>query len=190
MDGSQQLPDNNAKVTTATTDGASSMIDSSPSPLIETRANIYDGDEFDVIERDTVDKTKIQRGKKDFESVTSVLNDKSDLVKEKFAALGIVTDIEVIDAGAGDEGDEYDDEYDDTYDTNAMGEREPDSMDDILSRREFVLPRVLGGGHVATEARRNNGSQEDEVGASVFIGEKMNYVRTYRILPSLSRLRV
>ena len=45
---------------------------------------------------------------------------------------------------------EYDDEYDDTYDDNAVGQEEPDAADSDRGGggRAFVLPRVLGGGHV------------------------------------------
>ena len=112
-----------------------------PCPLIETRANIYDGDDFDVIEKDVVDTSRIIRGggggsgrpgkRKGPKSAEALLNDKTDLagMKERFAQLSIVSDVVTVNAGA-DANEEYDDEYDDTYDDNAMGEREPD-LDEV-----------------------------------------------------------
>ena len=58
-------------------------------------------------------------------------------------------------AGDFDDDAEYDDEYDDTYDDNAIGQEEPDAADSDRGRG-FVLPRVLGGGHV------RNVQQKDE----------------------------
>ena len=137
----------------------------SPSPLIETRSNVFDGDEFDVIEKDQVDLSRVHRGKRsDRKNANSLLEEKSDLVglKDRFAQLSIVVDEELITPGAQG-GDEYDDEYDDTYDDNAMGEREPDSdLEDMLSRRKFVLPQALGGGHIRQERQDNTDEDSDE----------------------------
>ena len=53
---------------------------------------------------------------------------------------------------------EYDDEYDDTYDDNAVGQEEPDAADTDRNGRAFVLPRVLGGGHVrSAQPRKEQG---------------------------------
>ena len=61
---------------------------------------------------------------------------------------------------------DYDDEYDDTYDDAPLGQSEPDAKDDLTERRPFVLPRVLGGGHVAAgvehEVQNNEDSENDE----------------------------
>ena len=68
----------------------------------------------------------------------SVVTDVVYLSKEDSAA--------AVGDGGGDA--EYDDEYDDTYDDNAIGQEEPDAADADRGGRAFVLPRVLGGGHV------------------------------------------
>ena len=62
---------------------------------------MYDGDDFDVIEKDHVDMRRVLRGKGksrgDFKTADSLLNDKTDFrteaMKEKFAKMSIVTDI-------------------------------------------------------------------------------------------------
>ena len=62
---------------------------------------MYDGDDFDVIEKDHVDMRRVLRGKGksrgDFKNADSLLNDKTDFrteaMKEKFAKMSIVTDI-------------------------------------------------------------------------------------------------
>ena len=131
-------------------------------PLFQ-RNNLYDGDEFDVVTRDTVDLSKIHRGKskRDAKNANVLLDDKTELasMRDRFMSLGVVTeDVIVID----DHDPNYDDEYDDTYDQNAVGQSEPDAKDELLERRPFVLPRALGGGHVPTVVNHEEEEEEEE----------------------------
>jgi activating signal cointegrator complex subunit 2 len=134
------------------------------------RHNVFDGDEFDVNSRDRVDKSRVHRGKyaltKTARDANALLDDKKDLecMRDRFNALSVVTDIVYLskeDAAAADFDGDYDDEYDDTYDDNAVGQEEPDAMDSD-ERRPFVLPRALGGGHVAHVKEQEADVDEEE----------------------------
>ena len=121
--------------------------------MTSTRLNIFDSDEFDINVRDNVDMSKIHRGKqRRAKNANALLDDKRDLktsdMRERFSALSIVVDEEIVIPGTNGGGYDYDDEYDDTYDDQAMGEKEPDA-NELESRRPFVLPQALGGGHKA-----------------------------------------
>merc|ERR1712141_378307 len=114
------------------------------------RMNVYDGDEFDINAQDSIDISKIHKGKqRRAKNANLLLDDKRELktadMRDKFAALSIIVDEEYL--AKGDIGNDYDDEYDDTYDDQAMGEKEPDA-NELESRRPFVLPQALGGGHI------------------------------------------
>jgi activating signal cointegrator complex subunit 2 len=127
-------------------------------PVQDGRSNVYDGDDFDIAYNDNIDLSRVHRGKKRHaKNANAMLDDKTDLIgmKERFAALSIITDDVLI--GPGDL--EYDDEYDDTYDENALGEKEPDALD---GEREFVLPRALGGGHVNSRRQKYNEDDDDD----------------------------
>ena len=52
MDRSAQLPQEDKKPAEVQESKKGKKTPPEPSPLIETRANIYDGDDFDVIEKD------------------------------------------------------------------------------------------------------------------------------------------
>ncbi len=122
----------------------------------QMRSSVFDGDEFDVNSRDSVDLSRVHKGKRSRgpRNAEKVLEDKAELapLRGRFQELGMVAEIEDAD---------YDDEYDDTYDENAVGEAEPDAKDEMTERRPFVLPRALGGGHVAP-ARKDKEEEEDE----------------------------
>ena len=152
----------------------------SPDPVIRS---VYDEDEFDVLNRDDVDMTRIHRGKKNLaKNANKLLEDKSDLVglKDRFDRLGIVEDVEIVvrpsaEVVADNEND-YDDEYDDTYDDIAVGEQEPDAKDEL--GRGFVLPVALGGGKLVTNNRNpNNDESEEEDESESADKSKMNFVR-------------
>ena len=135
--------------------------------------SVYDEDEFDVFSRDSIDKTRIHKGKKDkSKNAAALLEDKRDLVqlRDRFDRLGLVAELEDV---AEDEL-EYDDEYDDTYDDVARGDREPDAEED--HGRGFVLPVALGGGKVRQERiiDAESESDEDEAGAT---RARQNFVR-------------
>ena len=73
-----------------------------PQPTPPPRS-IYDNDEFDVNSRDEIDMSRIHRGKKNkIGNAMKLFDDKTDInsMRDRFSALGIVTDIEVM---AGEE---------------------------------------------------------------------------------------
>ncbi|CAD5119262.1 DgyrCDS7891 [Dimorphilus gyrociliatus] len=99
---------------------------------IRQRANIFDGDEFDIFSRNDIDVNKIHKGKKEHS-----VNVKDQEATETTKTLAVMYEI---DNGEPIEN-EYDDEYDDTYDAHDVGAQDNDSEDDY--RRSFVIPRVL-----------------------------------------------
>ena len=114
---------------------------------------------------------QLHKGKKNKrQNANDLLNDKSELasIKDRFAELSMVSDEIFIPP----EDAEYDDEYDDTYDDNAIGQAEPDAQE---LGREFVLPRALGGGHVA-KAKAGEASDDEDIDESE-ANEKLNFVR-------------
>jgi len=160
------------------------QVERPPSPEPVARS-VYDEDEFDILSRDVVDKTRIHKGKKNLaKNANKLLDDKSGLVglKDRFDRLGIVEDIEIVARpsaeAVADHGTDYDydDEYDDTYDDIAVGEQEPDAKDDL--GRGFVLPVALGGGKITTNSKApaEDESEEEEDEASA-AKSKMNFAR-------------
>lgn len=113
--------------------------------LLEQRANIYDNDEFDIFNQDSIDLTRIHRGKKFvmtsivyFSYINSSrtrdtlahLDDKSHLMGmgDRYSRLGLVED---------ETDGEYDDEYDDTYDDGIVNVRDKDdAIDNELQKNE------------------------------------------------------
>lgn len=135
--------------------------------------SVYDDDEFDVLNRDIVDTSRVFRGKKDkCKDAKKLLDDKSDLcnLKDRFDKLAIVVD-EFDQEGYQDNG-EYDDEYDDTYDDGAFGEQEPDAIEEL--GRPFVLPVALGGGKIRAQIIDVDDDDESEEEDSK---DKQNFVR-------------
>ncbi|RZF34011.1 hypothetical protein LSTR_LSTR012356 [Laodelphax striatellus] len=143
-----------------------------PPPSSETannlpvRVNVFDNDEFDIMTRDSIDTSRVHKGKwkMKYKNLNEMLDDKSHVteLKERFTQLGFVE---------GEE-DVYDDEYDDTYDgvDISVGEAgEPE-------RRQFVTPRVLesrsgrgrrgGGGEEDGDSGGDDGEEEEEGGRS------------------------
>merc|ERR1719347_675275 len=153
--------------------------DKAPAPVPRS---VYDEDEFDVLNRDVVDTSRIHKGKKNKSNdAKKLLEDKSDIwkMKDRFDRLGIVEEIETVQRGGADPEHghdyDYDDEYDDTYDDVEYGEQEPDAKDDL--GRGFVLPVALGGGKITntrTTAEEESEEEEDEASAAK---SKMNFVR-------------
>ncbi|ESO83365.1 hypothetical protein LOTGIDRAFT_133587 [Lottia gigantea] len=115
-----------------------------PELLVETRRNIYDGDEFDIFRNDKIDMSKIHKGKKEEKAV---FRDKN-LIKElkpTYDAYGSMYVENMYDKNV-EYDDLYEDEYDDTYDTNNVGADDADSADELMSKRlQFRTDRVLQG---------------------------------------------
>jgi len=105
-------------------------VTSKPSSILEQRSNIYDNDEFDIFNRENVDRSRIHRGKRT-QDILKEFDDKSHLdgLKERYARLALVED--------GDSDGEYDDEYDDTYDDGVVNVRDKDdNIDNDLQKNE------------------------------------------------------
>ncbi|NXT76508.1 ASCC2 protein, partial [Zapornia atra] len=110
-----------------------------PTPLVTSRYNVFQNDEFDVFSRDSVDVSRIQKGKRREKDTTrSLLNDKRLVAeqKERYSQYSvIVEEIPVPQGEAQLYREDYEDEYDDTYDGNQVGANDADSDDELISRR-------------------------------------------------------
>ncbi|NXS64228.1 ASCC2 protein, partial [Brachypteracias leptosomus] len=110
-----------------------------PTPLVTSRYNVFQNDEFDVFSRDSVDVSRVQKGKRREKDTTrSLLNDKS-LVgeqRERYGQYSLVVEEVPLQHGEGQlYSQDYEDEYDDTYDGNQVGANDADSDDELISRR-------------------------------------------------------
>lgn len=120
--------------------------------LLGERLNIYDGDEFDVFQKN-VDISRVHIGKKN----KTAVGDNSDLSSMKSFYKKYEDVVEMVEGG---DGDDYEDEYDDTYDSNVVGMIDDDSPDELVARRPFVTPRILEKAEPRKKA--NGGSSEEE----------------------------
>ncbi|KYO31806.1 activating signal cointegrator 1 complex subunit 2-like [Alligator mississippiensis] len=118
-----------------------------PTPLVTSRCNVFQDDEFDVFSRDSIDLSRVQKGRrKDKDTTESLLNDKRLIAeqKERYSQYSVI--VEEVPEQAGEaqfSRDDYEDEYDDTYDGNQVGANDADSDDELISRRPFTTPQVL-----------------------------------------------
>ncbi|XP_067911209.1 activating signal cointegrator 1 complex subunit 2 isoform X2 [Heterodontus francisci] len=113
--------------------------------ILSTRRNVYDHDEFDVYSKNSVDMSKIWKGKKKGKEGVTLLDDKTHIAqqKERYNAYSIVVEKVPVEDGVQFYAGDYDDEYDDTYDGNQVGANDVDSDDELISRRPFTVPRIL-----------------------------------------------
>ncbi|KAM8819402.1 activating signal cointegrator 1 complex subunit 2 isoform 1-T1 [Rhynchonycteris naso] len=118
-----------------------------PTPLLTSRHNVFQNDEFDVFSRDSVDLSRVHKGKRKEENTRSLLNDKRDVVtqRQRYEQYSVVVEEVPVQPGEGlsYRSDDYEDEYDDTYDGNQVGANDADSDDELISRRPFTIPQVL-----------------------------------------------
>ncbi|KAM6298139.1 activating signal cointegrator 1 complex subunit 2 [Aegotheles albertisi] len=139
-----------------------------PTPLVTSRYNVFQNDEFDVFSRDSVDVSRIQKGKRREKDTTrSLLNDKRVVAeqRERYSQYSVV--VEEIPVQPGDPqlyGEDYEDEYDDTYDGNQVGANDADSDDELISRRPFTIPQVLRpkGQEEGQEEEEEDEEEEEE----------------------------
>jgi len=54
-----------------------------PTPLLTSRHNVFQNDEFDVFSRDSVDLSRVHKGRRKEENTRSLLNDKRDVVAQR-----------------------------------------------------------------------------------------------------------
>ncbi|NWS21752.1 ASCC2 protein, partial [Pachyramphus minor] len=109
-----------------------------PTPLVTSRCNIFQNDEFDVFSRDSVDVSRIQKGKRREKDTTrSLVNDKSLVLeqRERYSQYRVVVEELPLGPGQAQPYGDYEDEYDDTYDGNQVGANDADSDDELISRR-------------------------------------------------------
>ncbi|NXH76632.1 ASCC2 protein, partial [Hydrobates tethys] len=109
-----------------------------PTPLVTSRYNVFQNDEFDVFSRDSVDVSRIQKGKRREKDTTrSLLNDKRLVAeqKERYSQYSVIVEEIPVQQGAAQLYEDYEDEYDDTYDGNQVGANDADSDDELISRR-------------------------------------------------------
>ncbi|KAJ7993740.1 hypothetical protein DPEC_G00257820 [Dallia pectoralis] len=138
-------------------------------PVLSTRSNVFDDDEFDVFNRDQVDMTRVWKGRRKGESTRDLLDDKQHIaeLKGRYMAYETVVDEVIVtpgEPGAAFDLDDYDDEYDDTYDINQVGANDLDGDADLLNRRPFTIPQVLrqGGRPVLEEEDREDEEEEEK----------------------------
>ncbi|XP_049326544.1 activating signal cointegrator 1 complex subunit 2 [Astyanax mexicanus] len=139
-------------------------------PVITSRSNVFDDDEFDVFNRDQVDMSRVWKGRRKGESVREMLNDKRhvDEQRDRYRSYQTVVDeIPITSDPAGNQGgaygfDDYDDEYDDTYDINQVGANDLDEDDELLNRRPFTTPQVLSMGRKGEEEEEEGEEEVEE----------------------------
>ncbi|XP_063029544.1 activating signal cointegrator 1 complex subunit 2 [Melospiza melodia melodia] len=136
-----------------------------PTPLVSSRCNIFQNDEFDVFSRDAVDVSRIQKGKRREKDTTrSLVNDKRLVAeqRQRYSQYSVVLEELPLPAAAPGYGD-YEDEYDDTYDGNQVGANDADSDDELIARRPFTIPQVLRPkGHEEGQETEEEDEEEEE----------------------------
>ncbi|XP_069353144.1 activating signal cointegrator 1 complex subunit 2 isoform X7 [Eulemur rufifrons] len=138
-----------------------------PTPLLTSRHNIFQNDEFDVFSRDSVDLSRVHKGRstRKEENTRSLLNDKREVAaqRQRYEQYSVL--VEEVPLQPGESlpyhGDDYEDEYDDTYDGNQVGANDADSDDELISRRPFTIPQVLRT-KVPGEGQEEDDDEEEE----------------------------
>ncbi|XP_051056430.1 activating signal cointegrator 1 complex subunit 2 isoform X3 [Phodopus roborovskii] len=115
-----------------------------PTPLLTSRHNVFQNDEFDVFSRDSVDLSRVHKGRRKEENARSLVNDKQAVLAQwhRYQQYSVVMEEVPLQPGEY-QVDDYEDEYDDTYDGNQVGANDADSDDELISRRPFTIPQVL-----------------------------------------------
>ncbi|XP_059532688.1 activating signal cointegrator 1 complex subunit 2 isoform X6 [Myotis daubentonii] len=145
--------------------GLDRQIKPDPTPLLTSRHNVFQNDEFDVFSRDSVDLSRVHKGRRKEEDARSLLNDKRAVAaqRQRYEQYSVVVEEVPLQPGEGlsYRGDDYEDEYDDTYDGNQVGANDADSDDELISRRPFTIPQVLRT-KVPTEGQEEDDEEEEE----------------------------
>ncbi|XP_048199218.1 activating signal cointegrator 1 complex subunit 2 isoform X2 [Perognathus longimembris pacificus] len=134
-----------------------------PTPLLASRHNVFQNDEFDVFSRDSVDLNRIHKGRRKEENTRSLVNNKREVVaqRQRYEQYSVV--VEEVPLQPGDyHGDGYEDEYDDTYDGNQIGANDADSDDELISRRPFTIPQILRTKAPGEGQEKEEDGEEDE----------------------------
>ncbi|XP_064651306.1 activating signal cointegrator 1 complex subunit 2-like [Lineus longissimus] len=128
--------------------------------VLDTRHNIYDGDEFDVFRRENVDISRVHKGKKNVNEDMAALDDKRDLdsFRDVYNMYG---NMDATESMYEMKNIEYDDEYDDTYDSHEVGADDADSADELT--KKFVVNRLNPvKGHRGSAAAEQDEEEEEE----------------------------
>ncbi|XP_040106957.1 activating signal cointegrator 1 complex subunit 2 isoform X3 [Oryx dammah] len=145
--------------------GLDRQVKPDPTPLLTSRHNVFQNDEFDVFSRDSVDLSRVHKGRRKEESARSLLNDKREVQaqRQRYEQYSVVVEEVPLQPGEGSpyRGDDYEDEYDDTYDGNQVGANDADSDDELISRRPFTIPQVLRT-RVPGEGQEDEEEEEEE----------------------------
>ncbi|KAJ8379293.1 hypothetical protein SKAU_G00000710 [Synaphobranchus kaupii] len=139
-------------------------------PVLSSRSNVFDDDEFDVFNRDQVDMSRIWKGRRQGESARDLLNDKQHIEEQRARYQAYETVVEEVPVVPREQGggattyntDDYDDEYDDTYDINQVGANDLDEDSELLNRRPFTIPQVLRTAKQAPSRQEERYEQEEE----------------------------
>ncbi|XP_044304928.1 activating signal cointegrator 1 complex subunit 2 [Varanus komodoensis] len=143
-----------------------------PTPLVTSRYNVFQNDEFDVFSKDSVDLSRVQKGKRSERVTTkSLLNDKRVVTeqRERYSQYSVIVEELPEQSGVGPFGRDYDDEYDDTYDGNQVGANDVDSDDELISRRPFTIPQVLRPKEQQEEDEEEEEEDEKEAAKDHFV---------------------
>ncbi|XP_074410163.1 activating signal cointegrator 1 complex subunit 2 [Zonotrichia albicollis] len=137
-----------------------------PTPLVSSRCNVFQNDEFDVFSRDAVDVSRIQKGKRREKDTTrSLVNDKRLVAeqRQRYSRYSVVLEELPLPPAAALGFGDYEDEYDDTYDGNQVGANDADSDDELIARRPFTIPQVLRPkGHEEGQETEEEDEEEEE----------------------------
>nr|XP_005496112.1 activating signal cointegrator 1 complex subunit 2 [Zonotrichia albicollis] len=137
-----------------------------PTPLVSSRCNVFQNDEFDVFSRDAVDVSRIQKGKRREKDTTrSLVNDKRLVAeqRQRYSQYSVVLEELPLPPAAALGFGDYEDEYDDTYDGNQVGANDADSDDELIARRPFTIPQVLRPkGHEEGQETEEEDEEEEE----------------------------
>ncbi|NWY37915.1 ASCC2 protein, partial [Sylvia atricapilla] len=113
-----------------------------PTPLVSSRCNVFQNDEFDVFSRDAVDVVTLPfpplfPSRREKDTTRSLVNDKRLVTeqRQRYSQYSVVLEELPLEPGAAQHYEDYEDEYDDTYDGNQVGANDADSDDELISRR-------------------------------------------------------
>lgn len=163
-------------------------------PVLSTRSNVFDDDEFDVFNRDRLDMSRIWKGRRQGESVRATLNDKQHIEEQRAryqAYQTVVDEIPIANNPSGDQDnafglDDYDDDYDDTYDANQIGANDLDEEDELLNRRPFTIPQVLRTGKQVQDLDEDEEEDEEDKNEAV---KKDHFIQDPAILRERAEAR-
>eukprot|EP00069_Balaena_mysticetus_P007030 bmy_00965T0 len=131
--------------------GLDRQVKPDPTPLLTSRHNIFQNVEFDMLSRDSVDLSRVHKGRRKEESAQSLLNDKRGVVaqRRRYEQYSVV--VEEVPMQPGEDS-PYDceDEYDATYDGSPGGRQR-------CRLRPFTIPQAL-----RTKVPREGQEEEEE----------------------------